>query len=46
MRKEGGALCIYWAMLLNAQLEIRRSALKQIVRLLGYIFWLVWPEIL
>jgi len=35
-------------MLLNVQLQIRRSALKQIVRsvlrLLGCIFWLVWPE--
>jgi len=37
-----------WDMLLNEQLDIRRSTLKQIVRsvlrLLGYIFWLVWTE--
>ena len=35
-------------MLLNVQLQIHRSTLKQVVRsvlhLLGYIFWLVWPE--
>jgi len=35
-------------MLLNVQLQIRRSTLKQVVRsvlhLLGYIFWLMWPE--
>ena len=35
-------------MLLNVQLQIRRSTLKKIVRsvlrLLGCIFWLVWPE--
>jgi hypothetical protein len=35
-------------MLLNVQLQISRSTLKQIVRsvllLLGCIFWLVWPK--
>ena len=35
-------------MLLNVQLQFRRSTLKQVVRsvlhLLWYIFWLVWPE--
>jgi len=35
-------------MLLNAQLQISRSTLKQtvrsVLRLLGCIFWLVWPE--
>jgi len=34
--------------LLNVQLQIHRSALKQVVRsvlhLLGYLFWLVSPE--
>jgi hypothetical protein len=48
IRKEIGALCIYWAMLLDVQLQIHRSTLKQIVRsvllLLGCIFSLVWPE--
>ena len=48
IRKERGALCIYWAMLLNVQLQINCSTLKKIVRsilhLLECIFWLVWPE--
>jgi hypothetical protein len=41
IRKERGALCIYWDMLLNVQLHILRSSLKEVVRsvlhLLGYI---------
>jgi len=48
IRKERGAIGICWVMLLNVQLQIRRSTLKQVVRsvlrLLGYILWLVWPE--
>jgi len=35
-------------MLLNVQLQIRRSTFKQLVRhflhLLWYILWFVWPE--
>jgi len=42
IEKERGALCIYLAMKLNVQPQIRRSTLKQVVRrllhLLGYIF--------
>ena len=32
IRKRRGALCIYWDMLLNVQLQIRHSTLKQVVR--------------
>jgi len=32
IRKERRTLCIYLAMLLNVQLQIRRSTLQQIVR--------------
>ena len=48
VRKERAALCIYCAMLLNVRLKIRRPTLKQIfrsvLRILGCIFSLVWPE--